>query len=93
MRVIAEADPSVVDEIIASMLSIARDLNNPRCIEAADKLIKLFGNYDPTETKDVTPQVRSRPLEGISLAEVREALAATSKPPRLTRKSKAKGKK
>lgn len=75
MRVIAEKDPEVIDEVLAALLAIARDQGNPKCVEASDKLIKLFGNYDPAETKDVTPTAPDRPLKGLSLAEVREALA------------------
>ena len=51
MKVRASKDPNIVKNVLQNLINIASDPNNPKCVEAAEKLIKLNGNYDPTESK------------------------------------------
>ncbi len=50
-KVRATKDPKIVKGVIDTLIVTATDPENPKCIEAADKLIKLLGNYDATENK------------------------------------------
>lgn len=68
----ASKDPKMVEDAINTLIKIARDPDNPKCIEAIDKLIKLNGNYDPQESKDVTPKVRPNPFDNLTEEELRK---------------------
>ncbi|MDL2235442.1 hypothetical protein LJC07_04710 [Christensenellaceae bacterium OttesenSCG-928-L17] len=75
MKIRVQKDPKILDKALDTLIGIANDPDHPKCADAIDKLIKLNGNYDPAETKDVTPTAPDRPLKGLSIQEVREALA------------------
>ena len=68
----ASKDPKMVKDAINTLIKIASDPENPKCIEAIDKLIKLNGNYDPQETKDVTPKAKPNPFENLTEEELRK---------------------
>lgn len=54
VKIRATNDPTMVKNVIDNLFAIASDPTNPRCIDAADKLIKMNGNYDPTESRTQT---------------------------------------
>lgn len=84
----AANDPKMIQEAINTLVSIATDPRHPQCTTALDKLIKLNGNYDPQETKDVTPPAPHRPLEGLSAKELKEALKVNKTKPKKRKKKK-----
>jgi hypothetical protein len=47
----AKRDPALIKDLLNTLIRIAKDPEHSKCIEAADKLIKLLGNYDPAENK------------------------------------------
>lgn len=51
MKIRAAKDPNLVQGVIDNLIAIANNPDHPKCVEAAEKLIKLNGNYDPAETK------------------------------------------
>ena len=72
VKIRASNDPNLVINVINNLIAIASDPDHPKCVEAADKLIKLNGNYDPTETKDVSEKEIFNPFENLSEAELRK---------------------
>lgn len=70
----AAKNPKMVQNAIDTLVAIANNPDHPKCVEAIDKLIKLNGNYDPQETKDVTPQKQERIYKGLSLAQINKLL-------------------
>ena len=72
VKIRASNDPNLVLNVINNLIAIASDPDHPKCVEAADKLIKLNGNYDPTETKDVSEKEVFNPFENLTEAELRK---------------------
>lgn len=72
VKIRASNDPNLVINVINNLIAIASDPDHPKCVEAADKLIKLNGNYDPTETKDVSEKEIFNPFENLSEEELRK---------------------
>ena len=72
VKIRASNDPNLVLNVINNLIAIASDPDHPKCVEAADKLIKLNGNYDPTETKDVSEKEIFNPFENLSEDELRK---------------------
>jgi len=72
VKIRASNDPNLVQDVINNLIAIASDPDHPKCVEAADKLIKLNGNYDPTETKDVSEKEVFNPFENLTEDELRK---------------------
>lgn len=72
VKIRASNNPNLVQDVINNLIAIASDPDHPKCVEAADKLIKLNGNYDPTETKDVSEKEIFNPFENLSEEELRK---------------------
>lgn len=72
VKIRASNDPSLVLNVINNLITIASNPDHPKCVEAADKLIKLNGNYDPTETKDVSEKEIFNPFENLTEDELRK---------------------
>ena len=72
VKIRASNDPNLVLNVINNLIAIASDPDHPKCVEAADKLIKLNGNYDPTETKDVSEKEIVNPFENLTEDELRK---------------------
>lgn len=72
VKIRASNDPNLVLNVINNLIAIASDPDHPKCVEAADKLIKLNGNYDPTETKDVSEKEVFNPFENLTEDELRK---------------------
>lgn len=73
-KIMAQKDPSLVQGVINNLIKIASDPDHPKCTDAADKLIKLIGNYDPSESKtELSGKVEGSPFSNLSQKEV-EAL-------------------
>lgn len=72
VKIRASNDPNLVLNVINNLIAIASDPDHPKCVEAADKLIKLNGNYDPTETKDVSEKEIFNPFENLTESELRK---------------------
>ena len=72
VKIRASNDPNLVQGVINNLIAIASNPDHPKCVEAADKLIKLNGNYDPTETKDVSEKEVFNPFENLSEEELRK---------------------
>lgn len=72
VKIRASNDPNLVLGVINNLIAIASDPDHPKCVEAADKLIKLNGNYDPTETKDVSEKEIFNPFENLTEDELRK---------------------
>ena len=72
VKIRASNDPNLVQGVINNLIAIASDPDHTKCVEAADKLIKLNGNYDPTETKDVSEKEVFNPFENLSEEELRK---------------------
>ena len=61
MKVRASQEPELVQKVIDNLIEIASDPDHPKCVEAAEKLIKLNGNYDPAESKsEVTGSLNTK---------------------------------
>lgn len=61
MKLRATKEPELIQNVIDSLVKIASDPDHPRCVEAAEKLIKLNGNYDPAESKsEVTGSLNTK---------------------------------
>lgn len=73
-RLMVENDPSLLNEALNNLFRIAADKNDTQCVAAIDKVIKLLGNYDPQETKDVTPEKHERVYKGLSLVQINKLL-------------------
>lgn len=72
VKIRASNDPNLMLNVINNLIAIASDPDHPKCVEAADKLIKLNGNYDPTETKDVSEKEIFNPFENLTEDELRK---------------------
>ena len=72
VKIRASNDPNLVLNVINNLITIASNPDHPKCVEAADKLIKLNGNYDPTETKDVSEKEVFNPFENLTEDELRK---------------------
>lgn len=61
MKIRASQEPELVQKVIQNLIAIASDPDHPKCVEAAEKLIKLNGNYDPAESKsEVTGSLNTK---------------------------------
>jgi len=61
MKIRAMKQPELIQKVIDNLVSIASDPDHPKCVEAAEKLIKLNGNYDPAESKsEVTGSLNTK---------------------------------
>lgn len=70
-KIMAQKDPALVKGVIDTLIKIASDENHPKCTDAADKLIKLIGNYDPSETKaELSGKLEGSPFANLSAKEV-----------------------
>ena len=75
-KVRAKKDPQAVLKDLDTLDAIASDPDNPQCLKAIELKIKLNGNFDPQETKDVTPvKVPDSPLFSLSIEELRSLKA------------------
>lgn len=72
VKIRASNDPNLVLNVINNLITIASNPDHPKCVEAADKLIKLNGNYDPTETKDVSEKEVFNPFKNLTEEELRK---------------------
>lgn len=73
-KIMAQKDPELVKGVIENLFKIANDKDHPKCTDAADKLIKLIGNYDPSESKtELSGKIEGSPFSNLSKEEV-EAL-------------------
>ena len=50
-KVMAANDPELLKNVLNNLYKIASDPNHPQSTNAADKIIKMTGGYDPTEFK------------------------------------------
>ena len=74
-KIMAQKDPSLVKGVIENLIKIASDPDHPKCTDAADKLIKLIGNYDPSETKtELSGKVEGNPFINLTAKEVESLL-------------------
>ncbi len=70
-KIMARKDPTLVKGVIDNLIKIASDPDHPKCTDAADKLIKLIGNYDPSESKtELSGKVEGSPFANLSAKEV-----------------------
>lgn len=61
MKIRASQEPELVQKVIDNLIEIASNPDHPKCVEAAEKLIKLNGNYDPAESKsEVTGSLNTK---------------------------------
>lgn len=61
MKIRASQQPELVQKVIDNLIEIASNPDHPKCVEAAEKLIKLNGNYDPAESKsEVTGSLNTK---------------------------------
>jgi len=61
MKLRAAKEPELIQNVIDNLVKIASDPDHPKCVEAAEKLIKLNGNYDPAESKsEVTGNLNTK---------------------------------
>lgn len=61
MKIRASQEPELVQKVINNLIKIASNPDHPKCVEAAEKLIKLNGNYDPAESKsEVTGSLNTK---------------------------------
>lgn len=61
MKIRAAKEPELIQNVIDNLVKIASDPDHPKCVEAAEKLIKLNGNYDPAESKsEVTGSLNTK---------------------------------
>jgi hypothetical protein len=71
----AKRNPEIIKNAIKTLVNIANDPNHPKAIDAIDKIIKLNGQYDPTEIKaDVQTSIKQSLLTAYSEDELNEAL-------------------
>lgn len=74
-KIMAKKDPKLVQGVIQNLIEIASDKEHPKCTDAADKLIKLIGNYDPSEQKtELSGKVEGAPFSNLSAKEVESLL-------------------
>jgi len=73
-KVMAANDPELLQKVLKNLYKIASDPDHPQSTAAADKIIKLTGGYDPTETKDVTEEKHERIYKGLSLEKINKLL-------------------
>lgn len=73
-KVMAANDPELLKNVLNNLYKIASDPNHPQSTNAADKIIKMTGGYDPTETKDVTEHKHERVYKGLSLEQINKLL-------------------
>lgn len=74
-KLMAKKDPKLVKNLIATLVEIASDKEHPKCTDAADKLVKLLGNYDPSESKtELSGKVEGAPFSNLSAKEVESLL-------------------
>lgn len=71
-KIMAAKDPDLLNKVLNNLYEIASDKNHSQCVAAADKLVKLLGNYDPQETKDVTPKAKPNPFDNLTEEELRK---------------------
>lgn len=72
-KIMATKNPEMVLNLVKTLYSVAQDKSNAKSIEAADKLIKLLGNYDPAELKtdfDGRLETTTSPLASLSTEEL-----------------------
>jgi len=80
VKIRAQKDPSLVKKVIDNLIDIASDSDNPRCLDAIEKLIKLNGNYDPSESKtELSGKVEGASFANLSAKEVDKLLAKYDK--------------
>lgn len=71
-RLMVENNPELLENALSNLFRIAADKSDNQSVAATDKIIKLLGNYDPQETKDVTPkEVPEDPLFNLTVEELR----------------------
>lgn len=74
-KLMAKKNPKLVKNLIATLVEIASDKEHPKCTDAADKLVKLLGNYDPSESKtELSGKVEGAPFSNLSAKEVESLL-------------------
>lgn len=70
-KLMAKKNPKLVKNLVKTLIEIASDKDHPKCTDAADKLVKLLGNYDPSETKtELSGKVEGAPFSNLSAKEV-----------------------
>lgn len=74
-KLMAKKNPKLVKNLVKTLIEIASDKDHPKCTDAADKLVKLLGNYDPSETKtELSGKVEGAPFSNLSAKEVESLL-------------------
>lgn len=73
-KIMAAEDPALLQSVLKNLYKIASDPTHPQCTNAADKIIKMVGGYDPTETKDVTQHKHERVYKGLTLEQINKLL-------------------
>ena len=71
-RLMVQKNPKKLKDALDNLFAIAADSKDNQCIAAIDKVIKLLGNYDPQETKDVTPKAKPNPFDNLTEEELRK---------------------
>jgi hypothetical protein len=67
-------DPELLQNALDNMFEILTDPEHPFFAKMLDTFVKLNGNYDPAETKDVTRRPVDRPLEGFNISQLEKLL-------------------
>ena len=71
-------DPDLIQKTLDGMFKILSDYNHPQYIRMLDIFIRINGNFDPIETKDVTTQIPDSPLDNLTIEELRKLKALKS---------------
>lgn len=78
-RIMVEDNPKLLEKALGNLFDIASDKEDTQSVSAIDKVIKLLGNYDPQETKDVTPKRKESSLDDLTVEELRKLKALKEK--------------
>lgn len=71
----AQNNPELIQKAIDTLVAVALDKDHPKCMEAMEKLIKLNGNFDPSESKtELSGKVEGAPFSNLSAKEVESLL-------------------
>ena len=71
-------DPALLQNAIDSMFSILSNPDDPRWPKVYETMVKLNGNFDPSETKLTGDITHNRPYEGMSKEQILAALKGNS---------------
>jgi len=71
-RLMVQKNPKKLRDALNNLFEIAANAKDSQCVSAIDKVIKLLGNYDPQETKDVTEREKPNPFDNLTEEELRK---------------------